>query len=72
MITELVTRDTMEDAKMLITNAIYFCGKFMNPFDKKKTKKNVPFWTDRKRDTERSKVNMMANLATQTTSSKGE
>ena len=72
MITELVDAGMMAQAEMVITNAIYFCGKFMNPFDKKKTKKGESFWTNKKRDKEQAKVHMMENQAMQITAFKGE
>ena len=71
MITELVDAGMMAQAEMVITNAIYFCGKFMNPFDKKKTKKDQPFWASKKRETEVSKVDMMESEVNQICAHKG-
>ena len=59
MIIQLVTDTMMAETEMVITNAIYFCGKFVNPFDKKKTKKNQSFYASKKRENEVSKVDMM-------------
>ncbi len=59
MIQKVVSADDMDGAKMLIANAIYFNGKFINNFPKNKTKKNVSFYMDNKCNKELSKVSMM-------------
>ena len=55
----MIADDFDENTKMLITNAIYFNGKFVNPFKKDATEKNTAFFSDNKRKTEICKVSMM-------------
>ena len=63
MITNMVNESIMKSSQLLITNAIYFNGKFVNAFDVKKTKKNVGFYVDRAHSKEISKVEMMAQTS---------
>ena len=72
MITELVKAEMMANAKMVITNAIYFCGKFVKPFDKDYTRKNESFYASQKKENEVSKVDMMFNEGVHTAAFKGE
>ena len=59
MITNMVDESIMKSAELIITNAIYFNGKFVKPFDVKKTQKNVGFYKDKEHSKEISKVEMM-------------
>ncbi len=46
MVPEIVDEQIMSDSDLVITNAIYFSGKFVVPFLLKDTEKNVSFYTD--------------------------
>ena len=59
MITDIVDEARMSESNMLITNAIYFSGKFALPFLLEDTTENVPFYADRMRTKEIRKVSMM-------------
>eukprot|EP01084_Bolivina_argentea_P031995 59197_1 len=55
----LSLEDLSDDIGFIIANAIYFNGKFTQPFDTKNTDKNIPFYKDKKRNNEIGKVSMM-------------
>lgn len=59
-IKKLVDTKDMSVAKVLITNAIYFAGKFKLSFNKDSTKENEPFF-DQRRRFEVGKVSMMCS-----------
>jgi serpin B len=43
MIPQLVSPDTLQDARMVLTNAVYFLGRWSRPFGPKNTS-TKPFW----------------------------
>eukprot|EP01084_Bolivina_argentea_P093552 168248_1 len=59
MIQEVVTPDDVDEVKLVIANAIYFKGEFVNAFSKSKTIKNSAFYGNKNRNKQISKVNMM-------------
>jgi serine protease inhibitor len=65
LIKHIVDAGDLQDFRIIITNAIYFKAKFKKQFDAKRTKKDVPFYSDETRKHEVSKVQMMVSEETQ-------
>eukprot|EP01084_Bolivina_argentea_P093553 168249_1 len=59
MIQQVVTRNDVQGVKLVIANAIYFKGQFVNAFSKHKTMKNTAFYENKNRKKQISKVRMM-------------
>ena len=57
----IVLAGDLIDAQLVITNAIYFNGKFGVPFHKNYTRRNTPFYASKSKKEEICKVSMMQN-----------
>ena len=56
MIKNLVDDRIMSMSDFLITNAIYFCGKFKVAFEERRTQENVPFYSHRTQSQESNQI----------------
>eukprot|EP01084_Bolivina_argentea_P286061 490660_1 len=59
MIKDVVNESIMSNMELLISNAIYFNGKFLKPFPEKNTKEKVPFYSNRRQTKKLGEVTMM-------------